>query len=344
MRWFILSFCLLFTGCANMLDNYPVFKPKKDWENEKLKIQQEYAAKTDATIKDIELKQRDKDLNMQANLQKASGLAYGILQLSEIKPNQERTRPDNLINFKSKELVTRLPDLPGEEILKINDELRKELDEKNTTLQQLQKNYSQALEQSQKDKLALKQINEEIELKKQELQSIEKQKTSAELQLADQRQKADAAEKAKLAELAKNEESKKELIKYLIKIFVGVGVLCAVGAYAMRSLMLAGAAALAFGLSVSIAFIETWMIILAGCLILITIVAGIGYKLYQTHKNEINEKELSDRLVGSIQNFKEKIGSDEFKTKLGVHIEDWIKDKPELRSTIDKKLKDLNLT
>lgn len=343
MRVLLVVFCLMLTGC-NMLDRYIVIKPKHDWENEKLAIQQEYASKADATIKDIQAKQKDKEELSQANLRKASGLAYGIMQLSEIKLQSERTRPDNLINFKSKELVTRLPDLPGEEILRINEELRKELDEKNTTLQQLQKSYNQALEQSQKDKQALQQINDEINAKKLELENIDKQKTKAELLLAEQRHKADEAEKSKLAQQAKSEESRKELIKYLIKIFVGVGVLCAIGAYAMRSFILGGAAAIAFGLSVSIAFIETWMIILAGCLILITIVAGIGYKLYQTHKNELNEKELANRLVGGIQNFKEKIGNEKFKADLAPHIEDWLKDKPELKSTIDKKLKELNLT
>jgi len=342
MRILSLLFCLLLAGC-NTLDNYILVKPKRDWDKEKLAIQQEYAAKTDTAIKEIESKQQQKDTLQQDNLRKASGLAYGIMQLSEVRPQLERSRPDSLINFKSKELVSRLPDLPGEEILKINEELRRELDEKNTTLNELQKNYNKALQDSQKDKLALKEIADEIQARKLELQNIEKQKMQAEALLADQRHKADQAEKSKLAQLAKNEESKKELLKYLIKIFIGIGVLCAIGAYAMRSLLLAGAAAIAFALSVSIAFIETWMIVLGGCLVLLTIVGGISYKLYQTYKKQKLEKDLADRLVGGIQEYKEKNGNNKFKSELGGFINDWFKDKPELKTEVDKKLKELNL-
>lgn len=344
MRIGILLFLsVLLSGCQ-LFDNYTLFAPKVDWDAKKIEIEKEFKAKTDNLLKEIEAKQKDKDQKDLANLQKASGLAYGIFQISEIKPIESRTRPDNLINFKSKELITRLPSLPVEEILKVNEELKRELDEKNTTLNDLQKKYEQILIQAEKDKQLISSIQSEIEKKKDELKSIDNAKTQAELSLESARRKSAeliAAEQAKKAE----EDSKKaELIKYLIRIFVGIGVAASIAAYATRSLILGGGAAGAFSLSIFIAFLEPWMIITAGTILLMVILFGIGFKWYQTYKDKINEKELSDRLVGGIEEFKSKIGQDKFNNELAPHIQEWMQDKPELKQKVKSKLKELNLT
>ena len=343
MRFFVLLILsVLLSGCT-MLDNYVTFRPKKDWDLEKQRIEREYNERTSKTLKELEDKQKEKDTKELNNLQKASGLAYGILQLSEIKPVDNRTRPDNLINFKSKELVTRLPNLPTEEILKINEELKKELDEKNSTLTDLQKKYQIALDQAEKDKALILSIQKDIDSKKQELTDIQNLKKSAELELEVVRRKAaelEASEKQKKAE----EESKKaELIKYLIKIFVGIGVVTAILAYATRSIILATGSAGAFGLSIFIAVLEPWMIIVFGTILVITILAGIGYRWYETYKQKLDESDVAERLVGSIQQFREKMGDEKFNNELAPHIRDWTKDVPQFKEKVEHKLKNLNL-
>lgn len=317
--------------------------PKKDWEAEKAAIEKKYGEKADKVIQEIEKKRAEKEAAEAVNLQKASGLAYGILQLSEIKPEQERTRPDTLINFKSKELVSRLPNLPVEEILKINEELKKELDEKNTSLIELQKKYNEALKQAELDKKAIAAIQQEIITKKGELDQIQKELQAARLAKEVEQRKAAEIQADKERREKEAAEKREEVIKYLIKIFIGIGVLAAIGAYALRSIWLAAASAGAFGLSVFIAFVEPWVIIVSGITIIVCVLAGIFVKLYKTNKEKEVEKELSDRLVGSIEESKKRLGPEKFKTEMAPIIDDWIKDMPQLKGKIDDKLKELNL-
>lgn len=332
--------CFLLSGCV--IDKFEI-KTKKDWEAEKAKLEQQYNEKVDQKTKELESKVKDKDEKESANLQKASGLAYGIMMLSEVKPEDQRTRPDRLINFKSKELVTRLPDLPAEDILKINDELKKELDEKNTTLIDLQKKYNDALAQAEKDKQMIAAIQKEIDIKKDELLQIEMARKDAKLALEAEQRKAAEILASKKAQEAADAAKKEEIIKYLIRIFVGIGVLAAVGAYGARSVILAAASAGAFALSVFVAFLEPWMVITGGCIIIAAIIAGIAFKWHQSHKAHLEEKDLSERLVGGIEEYKTKIDSSKFKETLGASIDEWIKDAPELKDKIKNKLKNLNL-
>lgn len=338
----LILFTLMFFLAGCNLDNYVVMS-KKDWEAEKAAIEKKYGEQANQVIAEIEKKRLEKENAEAANLQKAAGLAYGIFQLSEIKPEPERTRPDTLINYKSKELVSRLPNLPVEEILKINDELKKELDEKTTSLNELQKKYNEALKQAEEDKKAIVLIQEQINNKKSELEQIQKDLQNARLEKEIEQRKAAELQASKERKEKEDAEKREEIIKYLIKIFVGIGVLAAIGAYALRSMWLAAASAGAFGLSVFIAFVEPWIVIVAGVLIVVCVVAGIIVKLYRTNKEKEVEKELSDRLVGSIEESKKKIGPEKFKAEMAPIIDEWLKDMPQLKNTIDSKLKELNL-
>ena len=333
---------LLFSGCNLIPDNFS-FISKRQWESEKASLIKQHDEKAAKAVADIEAKIKEKESAQTANLQKASGLAYGIYQISELKPQEQRSRPETLVNLKSKELVSRLPVLTTEDLLKVNEELKKELDDKNTTLNELQKKYDAALAQAKADKEAIEKIQKEITDKKAELDNINKQKAAALVALADARAEKDSIEKAKLEERIKHEQERAELIKYLIKIFVGIGVGAAIGAYATRSLILAAASAGAFAMSVFVATLPMWAIITAAVVLGLCILAGVLYKLYLTHKNELVERELSDRLVGSIEETKTKLGSDRFKAELAPVIDDWIKDMPELKGKIKQKLKNLNL-
>ncbi len=344
MKLTVLLILSVFLSGCQLFDKYVTFGPKKDWDTEKVKIQKEYDEKYQKEIKTLKDLQSQKDKKEEDNLQKASGLAYGIYQLSELKPTDLRSRPDSLINLKSKELVNRLPNLPTEEILKINEELKKELDEKITSLNDLQKKYNEALAQAEKDKQIIIGIQNEIKVRQDELKNIEKAKVNAELELETARRKTAEIEASEQARKAEDEAKKAELIKYLIRIFVGLGVGASIAAYATRSLILGGAAAGAFTLSIFIAFLEPWMIIVSGSVLLIAVLTGIGVKWHQTYMDKIGEKELSDRLVGSIEEFKSKMGEDKFKNELAPHIQEWIQDMPELKGKIKSKLKELNLT
>lgn len=339
-RVILAGFVLFLAGCE--LTNYTVMS-KKDWEAEKAAIEKKYGDKAKEVIAEIEKKRTEKETAEAANLQKASGLAYGILQLSEIKPETERTRPDTLINFKSKELVSRLPDLPVAEILKINEELKKELDEKNTSLLELQKKYNEALKQAELDKKAIAEIQTQIDSKRQELDKIQKDLQAARLEKEIEQRKAAEIQADKDRRDKESAQKREEIVKMLVRIFVGIGVLAAIGAYAMRSVWFAAASAGAFGLSIFIAFVEPWIVITAGCVIILSIVAGIFVKLYRTNKEKNDEKELADRLVGSIEEAKGRLGVDRFKAEMGPIIDDWIKDMPQLKDKINQKLKDLNL-
>lgn len=337
----IMLFCFLVAGCN--LTTWYTPTPKVDWEAEKTKLEREYSSKNAAVIADLEKKQADKEKANQDNLHKASGLAYGILQLSDIRPEAERTRPDMLINLKSKEIVSRLPALTTDELLKVNEELKKELDEKNTTIVDLKKKYNEAMIQAEKDKAAIVAIQSDIDKKKAELASIDRLKSQAISDLNLARAKMAEKEANDQAKKAKDAEDRENLIKLLIKIFIGIGVAASIGAYAMRSLTLGLAAAGAFALSIFIAFVEPWVIITGGVLIVLAVVAGMGLKLYRIHKAGMTETDLSERLIGGIQNYKEKVGSEIFKADLGANLNEWIKDAPYLEDKIKDKLKKLNL-
>lgn len=328
------------SGC-NLTDY--VFMPKKDWDAEKAKLEKMYGDKAAAAIKEIELERKNKEDAESVNLHKAAGLSYGIYTLSELKPVEQRSRPDTLINLKSKELVTRLPGLTTEELMAVNDELKKELDEKNTTIADLQKKYNDAMAQAEKDKANIAAIQQQIDSKKAELAQIEKDKSQAEQDLADARHKADEKDKLLLAEKASNKAAEEALKAMLIKIFIGISIGCAVAAYALRSFILAAAAAAALGISLFIVYLEPWMVFTGGGIIAVAILGGIGYKWYQTHKAHLSEKSLADSLVGSIQDFKNKIGVDKFKQDFAPHIQEWIKSVPGAEDKIQAKLKELNL-
>lgn len=341
-RYLLLPLCLFLTSCTTF-DSILQKKPKVDWEAEKAKLEQKYKTQADAKVKEIEAAQKAKEEKEKANLTEASGLAYGILQLSDLKPQDQRSRPDSLINFKSKELVTRLPDLTTAQIMKINDELKKELDEKNTTIAQLQQKYSEAMAQANKDKEAIEAIKKDIENRKGELAAIEGQKREAQFALEEARRKQAELEARESALREQQAKERQELVKLLIKIFVGVGVGCALGAYAFKSLWLAAGAAGAFGLSVFIAFLEPWMVITAGTVIVVSIAVGLILKLNKAQSNAQKEKELADRLVGGLFEMQGSMTKEEYQQKFEPIIKDWIKDMPELEDDIQRKLKELNL-
>lgn len=150
MRLFILLPLIFLAGC-NYIDRYSLMF-RKDWEEEKTKITEKYKAETAVAIKELEDKQKIKEAKELANLQKASGLAFGIHQISEIKPVEQRSRPDLLVNLKSRDLVTILPALSPEDILKVNAELKQELDEKLTSIKDLQKKYDESIDEIVKSK------------------------------------------------------------------------------------------------------------------------------------------------------------------------------------------------
>ena len=317
--------------------------PKKNWEIERAKIEKEYNIKSETAIAAVEKAHKDKADKELANGQEASKLALGIFTISEIIPEAERTRPEVLTNLKSKELLTRLPDLTMSAVLEVNEELKKELNTQLTTVADLEAKYKAALEQSRKDKAELVDLSAKIVTARAELAKIDAAKSEALTALEVERaQRAEAAEAVAL-ERAKEAENRENTIKMLIKIFVGIGVVCAVAAWGLKSVTLAGASAGAFAMSVSIPFLETWMIVTLGSIVIVIVVVGIGIKLYRAHKERDKQTHLADSLVGSIQEHKDTMTDTEFKAGLGAKVDDWIKDKPEFKPMIDDKLKKLNL-
>lgn len=335
---FVLS--LFLTGCD--FDKFIVMN-KKDWEAEKAAIVKQFGDKYDKQIADIEKKRLEKEVLEAANGQAQAGDAYGIYMLSNIKPQAERTRPDTLINLKSRDLVARLPALTTENLLKTNDELKKELDETLTKLSDLQVKYDHQLEVAKADKDAITAKQKEIDDGTAAAAKIKADKDHALLDLADAKSKQDDADKAKLTEQASNKAERERLIKYLIMIFVAAGALTGIAAYGLKSLTLAAVAAGAFGIAIAIPFIETWMVLSVGALLVTIAVGAFGYKWWQTHKNGLTEKALSDRLVGSIEDLKTKMGVDKFNAEIVPHIQDWMKDMPQLEAKIQAKRKELNL-
>lgn len=343
-KYFLLALLIpfLLSGCQTWNRVFPK-EPKIDWEAKKAELDKEYKDKYDKAVEDLNKKQTEKENAEKKNLQKSSGLAYGILLLSEIKAEKERNRVENLTHYKAKELLTRLPYLTMEDMLYVNDELKTELDEKATTILDLQKKYDAALVKAKEDQAAIEAIQKEIDAKKLELTAIEGAKKDADLALEQARRKVAEIESNKLLRDKERDERMAELIKYLIRIFIGIGIAAAVAAYAMRSLTLAAASAGALGLAVAMPFIEPWMVIAAGSIIILAAIAGIGIKLYRTHQAGQEEKAVADRLVGSIEEYKNKLGESRFKTEMGPVIDGWIKDMPKFKDKIEAKLKELNL-
>jgi hypothetical protein len=333
----VLMFCIL-TSCNT--DNFTI-KPdtsKFDAKIEQLRVDTD--KRIDEKVKEISQVTADKDKKIADNLQLASGLAYSIYVLNNTK--LQPTRVDTLIGFNAAELVTRLPGLTPAQLIQTTADIKKELDEKATTIADLNTKYGASLEQAKKDKAAIEEAQKVIEQKKKDVEQIEKDRNSKLTDLQNKRHENDQLKINEANQAAKDAEDKKELIALLIKIFVGIGVVAAVASYALRNIVLAAASAGAFGLAIFIAFLETWMVITAGSVVVVIAIAGISLQLWNKHKEHLKESDANERLVGAIQDYKVS-SPDIFQSTLATHLTAWTEDSKEFKSLVEDKLKKLNL-
>lgn len=338
-RFLLIAILCLLTGC-----NTDSFTIKTDTSVYDKKIEQlgiQMDQKLEAKAKEIVTAQDTKQVKIDENLQNAAGLAYGIYYLNGkiLLPN----RTDSLIRFKAIELVTRLPALTPQQLIQENDDLKKDLDETLTTIAALDAKYNTSLEQAKKDKAAIDEAQITIDQKKKDLEAIKIAKQKALTELQTQRHLNDQQKINQANQNAANAEDRKALIALLIKIFVGASIASAVGAYAIRSIILVGVAAGFLGLSIFVAFVEPWIVITAGCVIGGLAILGIAVKFYETHKAKLASDDFGERVAGAVQEYKTKVGDSHFASTLAPHLSAWTNDAKGFEGQLEGKLKKLNL-
>lgn len=319
-------------GCTNIVDKAGYVKKEKvEKEIAQLKIDQ---------VKALEVKEKEiieaKDalLNkVRDNFQETSNYLYGAKIASDFKT--EKFRIDNILDWNLKTAMGYAPPPTSKAILERMEEVKKELDEAKVSNEDLKKKYDIKAKEAEDAKLS--ELKKEEEVKKKIQEKIEQEKLyNAKLQekQSDLNQTNDKliAEERKAKEKAKDEEETKRTIIY---IFSGLAVLCAVGAYFLRSIECVIGAAACLGVVLAVPFIKIWMILSFGIAALVII--SLPFL-----KRFLDEESIADNSVGAIQEIRNE-SETLYKEKIKPKLEDWFKDKPKLHKKVEKKVKKLNV-
>jgi len=268
----LLSIGMFLSGCTYVAK-------KAGYENKQaveLRIEEVKKQKDVETTKKLHEIETAKDgflKQVQSNFEKSTENVYGAKLASDLVPNKDRL--DILIDYKLQTALSFSPPISTKTMLEQNDLLKKELDETQTSLEQLKQQYNVKREEALAARNAENIANKLIEQKNKELYALEVQKNKEleELQKslndANNQIIADSTEK----ELEKKEESKRRM--WLVSLF-GFAAL-ATGAGAIFSPIfkkeLGFAAAVSIGLSIAAAVVPVWVvtvIFVGGALIVAT--------------------------------------------------------------------------
>jgi len=252
----LLSIGMFLSGCTYVAK-------KAGYENKQaveLRIEEVKKQKDVETTKKLHEIETAKDgflKQVQSNFEKSTENVYGAKLASDLVPNKDRL--DILIDYKLQTALSFSPPISTKTMLEQNDLLKKELDETQTSLEQLKQQYNVKREEALAARNAENIANKLIEQKNKELYALEVQKNKE----LEELQKS----------LEKKEESKRRM--WLVSLF-GFAAL-ATGAGAIFSPIfkkeLGFAAAVSIGLSIAAAVVPVWVvtvIFVGGALIVAT--------------------------------------------------------------------------
>ena len=301
MRYVYLSLmCLLLTGCSM----FPNVKWPEQWKslangstgsvvaaqkvNENVKQITDADKKVDDARKKLELdyakfredlqkvyEDRAKKDNENFNI--ISQLNYGVYEIT-----QEKKKIDintTIAHLRSKEIMMRGDKLTEEQKEKIKDELDIE---KTKTIDQLYIKYKANIDLAVKQKAALDAAEALILIKEKEKdalrvankQTIERLEADRKVEI--ERIAKDTADKVKLA----REAQRQEMLGYMIKALVGVGILFLILGVLLKSVTFFGVCLAAFGLAYVAIMVPMWVIGLVVGLMIVAV-------LWHAHRTTI---------------------------------------------------------
>jgi hypothetical protein len=340
LRLLLLSFVLLFSGCAT--DNF-LFVSKSAKEKEIAALRVDFDNKIKAKevevseAKDKVIQNQDSQLDAASNSFYAADLAFDTI----ISPNRTDLIINNYILEGWSATGNRVPSYKV--MAAINDRLKKELNERETSLADLKKTHEAALGENTKLADASKAAKEKIELLEKEKQDIKIEFASKLDQKQTELNEANGKiinEQKKQVAQAKSIEAAKTKISLVAGI---VALACLAGAIyspigKQGLALIAGVCGL---VSVGIFYLEAWMVLVAALLV----AAGVVIWFLRTHQMETK---VGDSLVLAMEDVKNE--SKELWDKISPKIKERLKkytkkdgkivavEDPKTEAFIDKKL------
>ena len=291
----LVALSLGFTSCITI-----PYESKSKVEQQLEALRREQAVVVAQETKKIST-QKDVVIVAQENqMQQAVNSLYGAILAFDyyIDP----TRLDIIINNRVKEAQSVLGLKPTyDAIVKENDRLKNELDETKTSMEQLRRNHQQVIEENKKivdEKIKQQQIVTELENNLSGIQrEYDKRINDKQDELNTLNNKIIALERKRADETA----SRERLLRKLMIACGALAVICLLGAlYSPVEKRTLGLLAIILGgVTVAIPFIQPWMIVTAGGIVLAVIVTKILYDLNIS-------KKANNSLVNAIQDTREK--------------------------------------
>jgi len=225
------------------------------------------------------------------NFAKIGALDYGIYIVTQEKKKQDINTL--VAHLRAKEIMSRTDKLSVEDKAKIAKEVD---DEKTKTIDQLYEKYNASVELAISQKADLDKAEALIEQKEKEKQQIrEEQRLTLNKLEADQKAQLEKIKKdtADQVEIAKANQ-KAEMLGYIIKALVGVGILFLILAVLLKSVTLGIGCLASLGLAYTAATIPMWVVgsVIGGLILLM---------LINAHYKSIKDKLTKPVMTGNQQ-------------------------------------------
>ena len=229
------------------------------------------------------------------NFAKIGALDYGIYIVTQEKKKQDINTL--VAHLRAKEIMSRTDKLSVEDKAKIAKEVD---DEKTKTIDQLYEKYNASVELAISQKADLDKAEALIEQKEKEKQQIREEqrltinKLEAEQKAQLEKIKKDTADQVEIAKA----NQKAEMLGYIIKALVGVGILFLILAVLLKSVTLGIGCLASLGLAYVAATIPMWVVgtVIGGLVLLMLINAH-----YKAIKDKITKPVVSVESVPKAQ-------------------------------------------
>jgi len=220
------------------------------------------------------------------NFAKIGALDYGIYIVTQEKKKQDINTL--VAHLRAKEIMSRTDKLSVEDKAKITKEVD---DEKTKTIDQLYEKYNASVELAISQKADLDKAEALIEQKEKEKQKIREEqrltinKLEAEQKAQLEKIKKDTADQVEIAKA----NQKAEMLGYIIKALVGVGILFLILAVLLKSVTLGIGCLASLGLAYVAATIPMWVVgaVIGGLVLLMLINAH-----YKAVKEKLTKQEM----------------------------------------------------
>jgi hypothetical protein len=333
MKKFVLSMLaaiIIFfsVGCSTYgLINKDEFDKKIDT------IKVELASQLEGKNQEIIADQKKLILYKDGMAKDAAGFLYGALSANYMKTNPDRI--DYIQRVRMEAAFVKLPTPDAQTLIDEKKALSKELDEKNMSISQLEQKYKEKEDEAKKQKEIIAAQEESIKSKEAEKTKLQQEASAKEIELRKTQSEKQREVIAKQTEDLKAKEARERQIRILIYVFTGVGLLTAIGAYALKSLELAGVSAGCFSLAMLCAVLSPLQLAFSALAILLL----TGFGLWRKYNKE---KQTNIRVIGAVQEAKQE-NPEAYNSVLKDKLADWFKDHPKGEKHVEETLKELNL-